>query len=100
MIAVAMAGLSFGVVVLDGRRVRHEWRTRAEAASELQARQHMKVYEGAIETSAARSVADGYRHWVDVYRKSAEYHAAMKAKYARLARHPWLPVEPDPPEPD
>ena len=29
-----------------------------------------------------------------------DYHAAMKAKYERLARYPWLAVDPDPPEPD
>jgi hypothetical protein len=29
-----------------------------------------------------------------------DYHAAMKAKYVRLARYPWLSVEPDPPEPE
>ena len=27
------------------------------------------------------------------------YHAAMAAKYRHAARYPWLPVEPDPPEP-
>ena len=29
-----------------------------------------------------------------------DYHAAMKAKYERLARYPWLSVEPEPPEPE
>jgi hypothetical protein len=28
------------------------------------------------------------------------YKAAMRAKYERLARQPWLPVAPDPPEPE
>jgi hypothetical protein len=28
-----------------------------------------------------------------------EYHDAMRIKYERAARYPWLPVEPDPPEP-
>jgi hypothetical protein len=27
------------------------------------------------------------------------YHSQMRAKYERAARYPWLPVEPDPPEP-
>ena len=27
------------------------------------------------------------------------YHGRMKEKYERAARDPWLPVEPDPPEP-
>ena len=29
----------------------------------------------------------------------AAYHAEMRRKYERAARSPWLPVEPDPPEP-
>jgi hypothetical protein len=28
------------------------------------------------------------------------YHATMARKYERAARYPWLPVEPDPPEPE
>ena len=28
------------------------------------------------------------------------YHAAMARKYRHAARHPWLPVGPDPPEPE
>jgi hypothetical protein len=29
----------------------------------------------------------------------AQYHDAMRIKYERAARYPWLPVEPDPPPP-
>jgi hypothetical protein len=28
-----------------------------------------------------------------------EWHESMARKYERAARYPWLPVEPDPPEP-
>jgi hypothetical protein len=28
------------------------------------------------------------------------YHNALWNKYRRAARHPWLPIEPDPPEPE
>lgn len=30
----------------------------------------------------------------------AEHHELLARKYEQAARHPWLPVEPDPPEPD
>ena len=30
----------------------------------------------------------------------ANHHAAMAHKYEHAARYPWLPVKPDPPEPD
>jgi hypothetical protein len=29
----------------------------------------------------------------------SDYHQQMLEKYAFAARYPWLPVEPDPPEP-
>ena len=31
---------------------------------------------------------------------TADHYAALKRKYARAARYPWLPVAPDPPEPE
>lgn len=34
------------------------------------------------------------------WERAVEYHAAMKRKYERAARHPWLPVPPDPPLPE
>ena len=30
----------------------------------------------------------------------ADHHESLARKYERAARQPWLPVEPDPPEPD
>jgi hypothetical protein len=33
------------------------------------------------------------------WHRQVEYHAAMVRKYRGVARYPWLPVEPDPPEP-
>jgi hypothetical protein len=33
-------------------------------------------------------------------RTRAAYFAELGAKYRRVARYPWLPVEPDPPEPE
>jgi hypothetical protein len=32
--------------------------------------------------------------------RRAAHHAAMSRKWADAAEHPWLPVEPDPPEPE
>jgi hypothetical protein len=40
------------------------------------------------------------RTW-DLWKQEMEDHnAAMAAKYRRAARYPWLPVAPDPPEPE
>ena len=35
-----------------------------------------------------------------VAKARAAHHAALRSKYERAARYPWLPVEPDPPEPE
>jgi len=51
--------------------------------------------------------AHTWAYWVDFHENNAakqhriaDFHAAMRAKYERLARYPWLPVAPDPPEPE
>lgn len=36
----------------------------------------------------------------DSYLARANYNAELKRKYDRAAHYPWLPVEPDPPEPE
>jgi hypothetical protein len=36
------------------------------------------------------------RRWAN---RRAEYHERMALRWTRAAAHPWLPVEPDPPEP-
>lgn len=35
------------------------------------------------------------RDWLPI-----EWHESMRRKYERAARYPWLPVGPDPPEPE
>jgi hypothetical protein len=46
-----------------------------------------------------RARIDEYRRISARLRRNMEYHAAMVRKYRYVARFPWLPVEPDPPEP-
>jgi hypothetical protein len=46
-----------------------------------------------------RQAIGQYRRIVEPWHRKAEYHAAMARKYRRVASFPWLPVEPDPPEP-
>ena len=33
-------------------------------------------------------------------RNRAAHHARLRVKYERVARYPWLPIDPDPPSPD
>jgi hypothetical protein len=42
---------------------------------------------------------DFLRSQLRVAKLRVDFHATMKQKYERLARYPWLPVAPDPPEP-
>jgi hypothetical protein len=46
-----------------------------------------------------RAGLDEYRRVKAAFQRKLEYHAAMARKYRHVARFPWLPVEPDPPEP-
>jgi hypothetical protein len=46
-----------------------------------------------------RARFDEYRRLSALLLRKMEYHAAMARKYRHVARFPWLPVEPDPPEP-
>jgi hypothetical protein len=48
--------------------------------------------------SATRSATLASGQAENSYRRSA-YWGALRAKYERAARRPWLPVEPDPPQP-
>jgi hypothetical protein len=41
-----------------------------------------------------------FRSWRMSQARRIAYHESMMEKYARAARYPWLPVEPDPPEPE
>jgi hypothetical protein len=44
-------------------------------------------------------VAHDYRLTVRLCMKLADYHARLVPKYEHAASQPWLPLEPDPPEP-
>jgi hypothetical protein len=49
--------------------------------------------------SATRSVTLASEEAERFHRLAAHY-AALRMKYERAARYPWLPVEPDPPKPE
>ncbi len=46
-----------------------------------------------------RPALDETRRNLDLWHRQVEYHAAMARKYRYVALFPWLPIEPDPPEP-
>jgi hypothetical protein len=47
-----------------------------------------------------RAAVDDSRRRATECDRMRDYNAGIKLKYYRAARYPWLPVEPDPPEPE
>ena len=82
MIAVAVVGLIAGVLIDRERRFRE------------MADRHWKLW---LENPA--SVVDS-RIPNEAHARQSEHHRAMREKYERASRYPWLPVAPDPPEPE
>ena len=82
MIAVAVVALAIGMVARSRQMSKIADR---HAAQILEHSQMMPLPNGAF-----AALLDNRGEW----------HQAMVAKYRRVARFPWLPVEPDPPEPE
>jgi hypothetical protein len=114
MIAVAVVGIAVGVVSM----VRRSWRLLALA--EIHAREEREAIDvhsrpGVLRAAAVNMVYEkprrepGGARFEEVqeffgqmlasWQRRADYHGAMRRKYERAARCPWLWVEPDPPEP-
>jgi hypothetical protein len=88
MIVVAVVGLACAARVLLLER--------RERFARL-ARQHSSAPPVTWPTCATPGVVERQRFWSKL---SAAWHAEMAQKYQHAARYPWLPVAPDPPEPE
>ena len=84
MIAVAVAGVALGAWGIVARR-----RARFERL--------FSHHFGLAGPSVNRSFDPGHRVFVTA---KGRWHHDLAMKYAEAARRPWLPVVPDPPEPD
>jgi len=103
MVAVAVVALAFGIVRLWAARQHYL----EKAANHAGFR--------ALIMRSSQDIAYWESRWTDqrvglparypwpgappLVRSMAEYHDAMRRKYERAARYPWLPVAPDPPKP-
>jgi FtsZ-interacting cell division protein ZipA len=94
MVAVAIVAL-----VLCGWET---WRKRSsylELADQQSAlKDHCRLMLEHVEFLAERRFAD--KSEVALSRRRMDYHRDLAEKYERAARYPWLPVAPDPPEPE
>jgi hypothetical protein len=85
MVAVAVAGIVLGVAIDRRNRLR-------KIAAHHQAEFKKLVRQGPIILFAGSSD--------DPIMRRLEWHESMRLKYDWAARYPWLPVGPDPPEPE
>jgi hypothetical protein len=95
IIAVAVVGVALGGFHLW--RLSREYQRRAE-----QYAGHF-IWEGDgnadLEARQRMSPAQWDAYILGRCEEILRWRAQMEAKYRRAARYPWLPVEPDPPEP-
>ena len=103
MVAVAVIGLLIGGGALLVRQRRDYFLTLAqshhnEVDSSMARGTALKSRLGSTSEMSAET-GQLYRDY-ERMRDRADHHAAMAHKYEHAARYPWLPVEPDPPEPD
>jgi hypothetical protein len=89
MIVVVIVGTMLGPLVYLGQRSR-----RFDQISRVHVR---AMSAGATEAAILKRRGDP-RSKLAFAR--ADYHQAMWLKYFNASRNPWLPVEPDPPEPE
>jgi hypothetical protein len=90
MVVVAVVPLLLGVVAILRRRTHFQRLADYHADA---ARQLRSSHGSAIRPSGA------YVHIPLTPPSLADYHEDLAGKYQRAAGYPWLPVEPDPPEP-
>jgi hypothetical protein len=87
LIAVAVVAVALAASIVIERR-RHHFRTLAERHSSAEL--SCLGLAGRLDSPALAAS----------WKRKAERCARLAQKYRRAARYPWLPVEPDPPEPE
>jgi ribosomal protein L17 len=106
MVAVAIVGIVLSIESM--RRRSSECRLIADesvdTANALVG--HCREVNRMIEWARSEGTAD-YKKWAqeletdnNATRKLEQFYRDLAAKYERAARYPWLPVAPDPPEPE
>jgi hypothetical protein len=75
-------------------------RLRAAIRSDRESK-HPQVVQGILQIAANTAAqAEVERAAERKFRARAQFHEALRVKYERAARRPWILVEPDPPEPE
>jgi hypothetical protein len=96
LIAVAVVAVCLGSGILITRSRSYAALCAFHAEGEKECRRIVEAFEG------RRLDAAVWKDWIAHARRARRllpYHAALRRKYELASRRPWLPVEPDPPEP-
>jgi hypothetical protein len=103
MVAVAAIGLMIGGgVLLKQRReyfVSVSQSHQKEVDSSTARGNALKSRFGRTSAMTTEEIMQLHRDY-DRMKDRADHHASLVRKYEHAARYPWLPVGPDPPEPD
>ena len=97
MIAVAVVGLLMATA-LSGYRLKQR-RDHFLSRAQLH-KQNAAFLMQVCETNRIIRTHWSQDDYLSALSRIRSYQAAMAAKYRHAARYPWLPVEPDPPEPE
>ena len=84
LVLIALVGIGLGG---------SDWVRRRRAHAEAMAEHHSSLFFAAMRPIPPDD-PDPFP-----WKKWADYHLALEFKWRRAARRPWLPFEPDPPEP-
>jgi len=101
MLLVAVAGVVLGTGIMLRRAFAYQQVARLYAIKEGEHRALMGFYTAQSKDWAAKGdehTATGYLAEARHYRMQAEHWAALRRKYERAVRCPWLQVRPDPPQ--
>jgi hypothetical protein len=96
MIAVAIVAMVTGMYDLARRSSIYESKARRYADREVLSRDLMVSFANPDRPEVVELCRQEYA--ANLVR--AEYERSLKRKYLQAARRPWLPVAPDPPEPE
>jgi hypothetical protein len=99
MVAVAVVAIGLGAWILRARSRAYAVQAGNCGYRECMCWSAIRAYE-ANPRSVTVSGPEPVEVIIDRSRRLTGHYAALKRKYEQAASHPWLPVEPDPPEPE
>ena len=103
MVGVALVGLALagGLWTVEMQRVRRQHLQQVARHSVLASLYSAEVAR--LQANPAKSPDPLVREWLEealeLNRRALRISERARDKYQRAARYPWLPVEPDPPDP-